>query len=96
MSIQYLHNTEFAACIFAVGLFAAENPFAGTWKSNAAKSKLADKWTRTIRDGSDGDSLKVSVESTDPKDQSLNFTYEAPLGEKPGKATALRRSMRSR
>lgn len=42
MSIQYLHNTEFGVCIFAVGWFAAENPFAGTCKSNAAKSKLAD------------------------------------------------------
>ena len=90
MSIQYLRNTTFAVCILAVGLFAAENPFVGTWKLNAAKSKLAGSGlgqNATVHIESDGKSLKVSVESTDPQGQPLNFTYEATLDGKPGTAT---------
>jgi hypothetical protein len=36
MSIPSLRKAAFAICLLAVGLFAAENPFAGTWKLNAA------------------------------------------------------------
>ena len=76
MSIQYLRNTTFAVCILAVGLFAAENPFVGTWKLNAAKSKLAGSGlgqNATVHNESDGKSLKVSVESTDPQGQPLQL-----------------------
>ena len=90
MSIQYLRNTALAVCILSVGLFAAENPFAGTWKMNAAKSKLAGSGlgqNATVHIESDGKSMKVSVETTDPQGQPLNFTYEATLDGKPGTAT---------
>lgn len=30
-----------ALCVFSAGLFAADNPFIGTWKLNPAKSKFA-------------------------------------------------------
>jgi hypothetical protein len=90
VSIQNLRNTAFAVCILAVGLFAAEHPFAGTWKLDAAKSKLAGSGigtTGTVHIESDGKSLKVSVESTDPKGQPANFTYEGTLDGKPSTAT---------
>jgi hypothetical protein len=90
MSIQSLQKAAFAICILAVALFAAENPFVGAWKLNAAKSKLAGTGLgekATVHIESDGKSMKVSVESTDPKGQPLNFTYEATLDGKPGKAT---------
>ena len=90
MSIQSLRKAAFAICILAVGLFAVENPFAGTWKLNVAKSKLAGSGigpSGGVRVESDGKSFKASVDTTDEKGQPNKFDYEATLDGKPSKVT---------
>ena len=90
MSIQLLRKAAFALCLLAVGLFAAENPFAGTWKLNAAKSKLAGSGigpSGGVRVESDGATYKASVDTTDEKGQPVKYDYEATLDGKPSKVT---------
>ena len=90
MSIQSLRKAAFAICLLAVGLFAAENPFAGTWKLNAAKSKLAGSGigpSGGVRVESDGATYKASVDTTDEKGQPVKYDYEATLDGKPSKVT---------
>jgi hypothetical protein len=90
MSIQLLRKAAFALCLLAVGLFAAENPFAGTWKLNAAKSKLAGSGigpSGGVRVESDGTTYKASVDTTDEKGQPVKYDYEATLDGKPSKVT---------
>ncbi len=90
MSIQLLRKAAFAICLLAVGLFAAENPFAGAWKLNAAKSKLAGSGigpSGGVRVESDGKTYKASVDTTDEKGQPVKFDYEATLDGKPSKVT---------
>jgi hypothetical protein len=90
MSIQLLRKAAFAICILAVALFAAENPFAGIWKLNAAKSKLAGSGigpSGGVRVESDGTTYKASVDTTDEKGQPVKFDYEATLDGKPSKVT---------
>jgi hypothetical protein len=90
MSIQSLRKAAFAICLLAVGLFAAENPFAGTWKLNAAKSKLAGSGigpSGGLRVECDGTTFKASVDTTDEKGQPVKFDYEATLDGKPSKVT---------
>jgi len=72
-----------------VGLFAAESPFAGTWKVNGAKSKLAGSGigSGVVRVESDGKTYKASVDNTDEKGQPVKFDYEASLDGKPSKVT---------
>jgi len=90
MSIQSLRKAAFAISILAVGLFAAENRFAGTWKLNAAKSKLAVSGIGAsggVRVESDGTTFKASVDTTDEKGQPVKFDYRATLDGKPSKVT---------
>ena len=90
MSIQLLRKAAFAICILAVSLFAVENPFAGTWKLNAAKSKLAGSGigpSGGVRVESDGTTYKASVDTTDEKGQPVKFDYEAKLDGQPSKVT---------
>jgi hypothetical protein len=90
MSIQSLRKAAFALCLLALGLFAAENPFAGTWRLNAAKSKLAGSGigpSGGVRVESDGKTYKASVDTTDEKGQPNKFDYEATLDGKPSKVT---------
>ena len=90
MSLQHLRNAVPVACILAVGLFAADSPFIGTWKLDAAKSKLEGSGigpSATARYETADNGLKVSVEATDPKGQPLNFSYQASLDGKGGTVT---------
>ncbi len=90
MSIQSLRKAAFAISILAVGLFAAENPFAGTWKVNTAKSKLAGSGIGAsggVRVECDGKTYKASVDTTNEKGQPIKFDYEGTLDGKPGKVT---------
>lgn len=90
MSIQLMRKAVFTICILAVGLFAAENPFTGTWKLNAAKSKLAGSGIGAsggVRVESDGKTYKASVDTTDEKGQPIKFDYQATLDGKPSKVT---------
>ena len=90
MSIQSLRKATFAICLLAVGLFAAENPFAGTWKVNAAKSKLTGSGIGPnggVRVESDGKTYKAFVDTTDEKGQPVKYDYEATLDGKASKVT---------
>ena len=90
MSIQSVQRATFAISILAVAMFAAENPFTGTWKLNAAKSKLAGSGIGQrggVRVESDGRTYKASVDTTDDKGQPVKFDYEATLDGKPSKVT---------
>lgn len=90
MSIQRFRNAALAVCILAVAALAAENPFLGTWKINADKSKIsgADALQNvTVQYEMDGESMKATVQATDAQGQAVNFTYEATLDGKPGTAT---------
>ena len=90
MSIPLMRKAVFTICVLAVGLFAAENPFVGTWKLNAAKSKLAGSGigpSGGVRVESDGTTYKASVDTTDEKGQPVKFDYEATLDGKSSKVT---------
>ena len=62
----------------SVGLFAAESPFSGTWKLNAAKSKVPPPPAKSelvvVNAGDNG--LKLTDDIVDDKDQSLKVSYE--------------------
>jgi len=76
-------------CVLALALFAADNPFVGTWKQNPAKSKMEGSGLEpnsTIHIEPDGNGLKVSVETT-LKGQPNNFAYQAALDGKVVKVT---------
>lgn len=90
MSIQSVNKAVIALSILAVGLWAAESPFAGTWKLNAGKSKLAGSGiggSGGVRVESDATNYKAYVDTTDEKGQPIKFEYEAPLNGKPSKVT---------
>jgi hypothetical protein len=90
MSIQLMRKAAFTICILVAGLYAAENPFAGTWKLNAAKSKLAGSGigpSGGVRVESDGTTYKASVDTTDEKGQPVKFDYETTLDGKPSRVT---------
>jgi hypothetical protein len=90
MSIQLLRKAVFTLSIVAVALFAADNPFAGTWKLNAAKSKLAGTGIGAsggVRIESDGTTFKAFVDTTDEKGQPIKYDYQGTLDGKPGKVT---------
>ena len=90
MSIQRLSIATLAFGILTMGLFAADSPFAGTWKLNAAKSKLEGSGvgqSATVQIEVNGNALKATVQATDPQGQPLNFSYQAPLDGKPGTVT---------
>jgi len=90
MSIGYIGKATFAIGVLTVGMFAAESPFAGTWKINAAKSKLAGSGiggSGSVRVECDGTTYKSSVDTTNEKGQPIKFDYEATLDGKPSKVT---------
>jgi len=52
MSIQLMRRAAFTICILAVGLFAAENPFAGIWKLKRRQVETGWQRNRAKRWGS--------------------------------------------
>ncbi len=54
-------------CLFAMAMFAADNPNMGTWKLNEAKSKIAPGSAKntTVTYAPDGDKVKVTVDGVD-------------------------------
>jgi hypothetical protein len=90
MSMRYLRKAAFALALLAVGLYAADSPFAGTWKLNGAKSKLAGSGIGPnggVRVESDGTTYKAFVDTTDDKGQPIKYDYEGSLDGKPSKVT---------
>jgi hypothetical protein len=64
-----------AICIFSTALFAADNPFVGTWKLNAAKSKFApdtELKEMTVTFEAVGNEMKRTVSGIDPDGQQIN------------------------
>jgi len=57
-------------CLFAVAMYAADNPNMGTWKLNAAKSKgPSAPLNTTVVYSADGDNIKVTTDGVDAKGQ---------------------------
>jgi hypothetical protein len=58
-------------CLFAVAMYAADNPMMGTWTKDSAKSKIAagGAMNNTVVYSPDGDNIKVTTDGTDAKGQ---------------------------
>ena len=70
-------QTLAAACLFSTALFAADNPFIGTWKLNPAKSKFApgtELKEMTVTFEAVGMEVKRTVSGLDPDGQAVNQT----------------------
>src|ERR1700748_582959 len=57
--------------LFAVAMYAADNPNMGTWKLNEAKSKIAAgaPMNNTVVYSAEGDNIKVTTDGVDGKGQ---------------------------
>ncbi len=57
--------------MFAMAMYAADNPNMGTWKLNDAKSKIPAGTTKntTVVYSADGDNIKVTTDGVDGKGQ---------------------------
>ncbi len=87
MWIKQFRNAALAVFVFSIALVGAESPFAGTWKMNADKSKLAGAdavQNVTAQYEVTGDTLKATVQGTSMQGQAVNFTYEGKLDGTPG------------
>jgi hypothetical protein len=59
-------------CLFAVAMYAADNPNMGTWKLNEAKSKFpagAAKNSTVVYSATDNGNIKVTTDGVDGKNQ---------------------------
>lgn len=57
--------------VFAMAMYAADNPNMGTWKLNEAKSKIpaGGPMNNTVVYSADGDNIKVTTDGVDSKKQ---------------------------
>ncbi len=64
-------------CLFAVAMYAADNPNMGTWKLNEAKSKIPAGTTKntTVIYTADGDNTKVTTDGVDGKGQAAHTEW---------------------
>ncbi len=64
-------------CLFAVAMYAADNPNMGTWKLNEAKSKIpaGSPKNDTVMYSADGDNIKVTTDGVDGKGQSAHSEW---------------------
>ena len=70
-----------AVLAFASGLFAAADPFAGTWKLNTAKSvytKGAPPKEETVSIVESGDQLEVTIKGTGADGSAISTRYTMP------------------
>src|SRR4030088_2697668 len=91
MSISRLLKAATALAVFSMLLFAADSPFAGTWKLNAAKSKYDANSpalkNATLTVESTANMVKASVDGVDTKDQPVKFNYSTATDGTPGTVT---------
>jgi len=75
-----------ALCVFSAALFAADNPFLGTWKLNTAKSKgtqgTMDKEATTVFE-TDGDKIKRTFTAVNADGEKVNMVGSIPWDGKP-------------
>lgn len=66
------------ACLLALPLLGANDPFAGTWKLNVAKSKLQPPapGSDTVRVEVDSKNLRIDQEGTDDKGEPFKLTVQ--------------------
>jgi len=64
-------------CLFALAMYAADNPMMGTWTLNKAKSKIAPGATinTTVVYSADGDNIKVTTDGSDAKGQATHTEW---------------------
>ena len=75
-----------AICIFSAALFAADNPFLGTWKLNPAKSKgtagTMDKEATMVFEA-DGDKIKRTFDGVNADGEKIHMVGSIPWDGKP-------------
>jgi len=64
-------------CLFALAVYAADNPNMGTWKLNEAKSKFPPGATRnnTVVYTADGDNIKVTTDGVDKDGKAVHTEW---------------------
>ena len=81
----------FTLCLaLPVALFAADSPFAGTWKLNLEKSKMPagmtpKSLTRTVT--VDGENLKYAFEGQAADGSAINYSFTVKIGGDPAEVT---------
>jgi hypothetical protein len=75
-----------AICLFSAALFAADNPFLGTWKLNSAKSKgtpgTMEKEATMVFEA-DGDKIKRTFTGIDADGEKMHVVGSIPWDGKP-------------
>jgi hypothetical protein len=67
-------------CVLSGAVWAADNPFVGTWKLNLAKSKYnpgKPPKSQNIRVDVEGDGVKDTIDTSDAEGKAFNFSYVA-------------------
>lgn len=86
-----MRKTGAALFIIAAALLAADSPFVGTWKLNAAKSKFDPNGPSvksvTVRIEADGANLKSTVDGVDGMGQPIKYSTSGSLDGKGGVVT---------
>ena len=74
-----------ALCLFAVALYAAENPNIGTWKLNEAKSKIPAGVAKntTVVYSAAGDMIKVTTDGVDGSGKPTHSEWTGKFDGKP-------------
>ena len=76
----------FAVCLFALAVYAAENPNIGTWKLNEAKSKIpagAGKNTSVVYTAAAGGMMTVTTDGVDGKGNPTHSEWTGKFDGKP-------------
>ena len=87
-----MRKALYALTVFGfAGILLAADPFEGTWKLNAAKSKFTQgalPKEETIVIAQQGDQLQVTITGTDSSGSPISVKYTAPAAGGPGKIMA--------
>jgi hypothetical protein len=73
-------------CLFALALYAAENPNMGTWKLNEAKSKIpagVGKNTTVVYSAAANDMIKVTTDGVDASGKTSHSEWTGKFDGKP-------------
>jgi hypothetical protein len=78
--------SSLVVCLFALALYAAENPNMGTWKLNEAKSKIpagAGKNTAVVYSAAANDMIKVTTDGVDASGKPSHSEWTGKFDGKP-------------